>query len=182
MSKSDAEKLSKKDIVSSYVNVKKADSIRNHEVPISQYDLHTMELNSEVQSYQPSICCPECGSEKTWKDGKRKTKGREVQRYLCRSCGYRFSEPKVKLNVSRQLVEGSEPVNDLSHDGIAHLDLPLKESVDDLSFLNGKNVRSHKRTIIGQVLNILRDDSRTRQICVLERESKNLAKSRTAKE
>jgi integrase/DNA-directed RNA polymerase subunit M/transcription elongation factor TFIIS len=36
--------------------------------------------------------CPECGSAKTWKDGLRQTStGRQVQRYICRSCGHRFS-------------------------------------------------------------------------------------------
>jgi len=37
--------------------------------------------------------CPECGSKKTWKDGLRYVQGTPVQRYLCRSCGYRFSDP-----------------------------------------------------------------------------------------
>ena len=35
--------------------------------------------------------CPECGSTKTWKDGIRETRLGPVQRYVCRSCGYRFS-------------------------------------------------------------------------------------------
>jgi integrase len=37
------------------------------------------------------VACPECGSTKTWKDGLRKTVRGEVQRYLCRLCGLRFS-------------------------------------------------------------------------------------------
>jgi hypothetical protein len=36
--------------------------------------------------------CPQCGSQKTWKDGVRKTNYGDVQRYLCRDCGFRFSE------------------------------------------------------------------------------------------
>jgi integrase len=36
--------------------------------------------------------CPECGSKKTWKDGFRYVQGEPIQRYLCRKCGYRFSE------------------------------------------------------------------------------------------
>jgi integrase len=36
--------------------------------------------------------CPECGSKKIWKDGLRYVQGRPIQRYLCCSCGYRFSE------------------------------------------------------------------------------------------
>jgi len=36
--------------------------------------------------------CPECGSTKTWKDGIRQTNDGDIQRYLCRECGYRFSQ------------------------------------------------------------------------------------------
>ena len=43
--------------------------------------------------------CPECSSSKTWKDGLRYVQGASVQRFLCRSCGYRFSE--TSLNVSK---------------------------------------------------------------------------------
>jgi predicted RNA-binding Zn-ribbon protein involved in translation (DUF1610 family) len=41
--------------------------------------------------------CPQCGSKKTWKDGIRETAFGDVQRYLCRNCGYRFSEKKAEL-------------------------------------------------------------------------------------
>ena len=40
--------------------------------------------------------CPECASEKIWKDGLRKTSSGDVQRYLCRICGYRFSQTEPK--------------------------------------------------------------------------------------
>ena len=40
--------------------------------------------------------CPECGSAKTWKDGIRETAFGPVQRYLCRNCAYRFSDPRSK--------------------------------------------------------------------------------------
>jgi uncharacterized protein YlaI len=45
-----------------------------------------------VQSAKPS--CPECGSKQNWKDGLRypRGKGKPIQRYICRECGYRFSE------------------------------------------------------------------------------------------
>jgi len=35
--------------------------------------------------------CPECGSQRNYKDGIRQTKSGEIQRYLCRDCCYRFS-------------------------------------------------------------------------------------------
>jgi hypothetical protein len=36
--------------------------------------------------------CPDCGSERVWKDGLRSTNTGHIQRFLCRDCGYRFSE------------------------------------------------------------------------------------------
>jgi len=42
---------------------------------------------------QPPIKCPECDSLKTWKDGFRYTNLGPIQRYICRNCAYRFSDP-----------------------------------------------------------------------------------------
>ena len=45
------------------------------------------------------VHCPQCGSERLYKDGLRYLKdGSTVQRWLCRNCGYRFSESKNKEN------------------------------------------------------------------------------------
>jgi len=41
-----------------------------------------------------SLHCPECGSNRLYKDGFRHTGTEPVQRWLCRACGYRFSERK----------------------------------------------------------------------------------------
>ena len=38
--------------------------------------------------------CPECGSRRVWKDGFRYVQGKQIQRYLCRECGLRFSSPE----------------------------------------------------------------------------------------
>ena len=40
--------------------------------------------------------CPNCGSQKVWKDGLRHTINGNLQRYICRECGYRFSENSGK--------------------------------------------------------------------------------------
>jgi integrase/predicted RNA-binding Zn-ribbon protein involved in translation (DUF1610 family) len=41
--------------------------------------------------------CPECGSERLYKDGLRYLSNEQtVQRYLCRDCGFRFSWPRVE--------------------------------------------------------------------------------------
>ncbi len=38
--------------------------------------------------------CPHCGSKRLWRDAKRYTVyGDEIQRWLCRDCGLRFSDP-----------------------------------------------------------------------------------------
>lgn len=42
---------------------------------------------------QTVIVCPECGSDKSFKDGKRHYNGLEIQRFLCRECSLRFSDP-----------------------------------------------------------------------------------------
>jgi len=48
---------------------------------------------------QPQPKCPQCGSSRLYKDGIRYLKdGSNVQRWLCRSCGYRFSEQNSQLN------------------------------------------------------------------------------------
>ena len=40
-----------------------------------------------------SPLCPECGSGKVWRDGLRyPMSGNPVQRWLCRVCGFRFSD------------------------------------------------------------------------------------------
>ena len=38
------------------------------------------------------VKCTACGSQRNWKDGMRKTPQGNVQRYLCRDCGTRFTE------------------------------------------------------------------------------------------
>jgi len=43
------------------------------------------------------LCCPKCGEkQRFYRDGLRYLKdGRAVQRWLCRNCGFRFSETKL---------------------------------------------------------------------------------------
>ena len=48
------------------------------------------------------ILCPQCGSKRLYKDGLRYLKdGTSVQRYLCRDCGYRFSDPNILQHVQK---------------------------------------------------------------------------------
>ncbi|MEM3041687.1 MAG: hypothetical protein QXG97_06670, partial [Nitrososphaerota archaeon] len=39
--------------------------------------------------------CPQCGSTRVWKDGFRRNNSFSVQRFLCRDCGYRFSDTRM---------------------------------------------------------------------------------------
>jgi len=63
----------------------------------------TFELKNEVESKElgKAVRCPACTSQCVWKDGIRKTAYGDVQRYLCRDCGYRFSNSKVLPHVGQ---------------------------------------------------------------------------------
>ena len=54
-----------------------------------------------------SLTCPKCGSQDTDRDGHRYLEdGRDIQRFFCNSCGYRFSEKPITIlpgNSNRQV-------------------------------------------------------------------------------
>ncbi len=53
-----------------------------------------------------AVFCPECNSDRLYKDGFRYTNDGQIQRFLCRNCGYRFSNNSYKVcqtNNKRQL-------------------------------------------------------------------------------
>ena len=50
-----------------------------------------------MNTAEPTPKCPQCGSNKLYKDGLRYlADGTTVQRWLCRECGYRFTDPNHK--------------------------------------------------------------------------------------
>lgn len=61
-------------------------------------------LNQSPSTSQELPVCPECGSSRLYRDGFRYSNGGEpTQRYLCRNCGYRFSQSlQTVQNVHRQ--------------------------------------------------------------------------------
>jgi transcription elongation factor Elf1 len=80
-------------------------------------DAKSVESRLHQPPKQPELNCPECSSERLYKDGLRYlSSGESVQRWLCRVCGYRFSEPrpqtlshegvKQSLNTEGGLVSG----------------------------------------------------------------------------
>ncbi|MEM2968653.1 MAG: tyrosine-type recombinase/integrase [Candidatus Bathyarchaeia archaeon] len=66
------------------------------------YDTFSDKANVDSGKSEPAITatvtrltCPQCKSEKLWRDGLRHSAlGDEIQRWLCRDCGLRFSDPE----------------------------------------------------------------------------------------
>jgi integrase/transposase-like protein len=57
-----------------------------------------------------SLLCPKCASKKLWRDGNTYSLlGDKIQRWLCRDCGLRFSDPK-DLQTARKLMKQVETV------------------------------------------------------------------------
>ena len=53
--------------------------------------------------------CPLCGSQRVWRDGTRRTRsGRRIQRYLCRDCGFRFTDPRQRLKAHNRIIDSAE--------------------------------------------------------------------------
>ena len=100
--------------------------------------------------------CPECGSKRLYKDGLRYTKQGEVQRYLCRSCGYRFSEPKVKVNVSTQSLKTLNPEPNFFDTDVTKRNFPIKERHDSLSFQRREDVVSEAKRLLDNAKTELR--------------------------
>jgi len=120
------------------------------------------------------VQCPECSSKRIWKDGIRYIKKAQIQRYLCRSCGYRFSDLKVKVNVIKQSLELSDSVHDLGNLDSVNVRLG-KVGFQDSAFPVGKDVRSHDFPIVGKTINKFLPHSREHQVCASEKGAKNLA-------
>ena len=81
--------------------------------------------------------CPHCGSTKLWRDGQRSPMfGNPIQRWLCRDCGLRFSDPDDTQKA--------------------------KEAVETVEMIESKSLRSKDAIVT------------TRQICVDDKETKNL--------
>jgi integrase/predicted RNA-binding Zn-ribbon protein involved in translation (DUF1610 family) len=63
---------------------------------------------SRPENPEKSLKCPECGSERLYRDGLRRlADGSQTQRWLCRECGFRFSERRVEKPGGKDLKSGS---------------------------------------------------------------------------
>ena len=104
----------------------------------------------------PNQPCPQCGNSKLFRDGKRKLKdGSKTQRWLCRSCGYRFSESNVKVHIASEVSKTLDPI-DNSHKGrIVSSSRTVQESANGFSFLLSEDIRSHNLSSVAKGLNAL---------------------------
>jgi integrase len=58
--------------------------------------------------------CPQCKSFRTWKSGLRSNKSQDIQRYVCRDCDYRFSNP-LRVADCKEAEGSLVPIQENSH-------------------------------------------------------------------
>jgi integrase len=108
----------------------------------------------------PNQPCPQCGSKGPfYKDGLRYVHNGPVQRFLCRCCGFRFSErlpePNQEVKVFGK-VRALKPGSDLAESSVCNQDFSAEKLLDNDSLAFGKNIGSHTVTNTGKGLNALR--------------------------
>lgn len=109
-----------------------------------------------------------------WKDGIRYTTHEEVQRWLCRSCGYRFSDSKVEVNIIKKSLVLPNPVHNLGELDVVNLG-PSEKGLKDSALTLCKDVGSHRFSIVGKAINEFLPNNRECQVCVNKGKMKNLA-------
>ena len=145
---------------------------------VSNASRHTAATGKTPDKARASPQCPECGSSQIWKDGLRYTKNDDVQRYLCRCCGHRFSDTKIQVDVFKEGLELPDAVHNLGY--LDTVDLASRK----VGFQNpplplGEDVGSHDFTDIGKRINSFLPYTRERRVCATERVAKNLSHQRT---
>ena len=65
---------------------------------------------SADDSADTSPQCPQCNSKKVWRDGNRIFCGQKIQRWICRDCGLRFSDPN-DLQQAKRTIENISTVD-----------------------------------------------------------------------
>jgi len=116
-----------------------------------------------MASTEQNLRCPQCGSAKLWRDGIRYTGFGQVQRYLCRNCGYRFSNPNSKT--FQDLVQ------------------PIYRGARGSTQSNSKTVSKRIATIQTKSLKSTSDKTLYRQICVTDAKgAKNLVAAERQKQ
>lgn len=115
-----------------------------------------------------AVKCPQCGCSSLYKDGLRYTAEGQVQRWLCRSCGFRFSESSLKVGEKLQ-VRGQDGLfksrSDLAESSVSEGDCSSEKLLNNLSFPFSEDVGSHGVTFTGKDLNVLRSYYCKHRIC-----------------
>ncbi len=130
--------------------------------------------------------CPRCTSHKIWKDGIRNTRNGDVQRCLCRRCGYRFSsfkqnrvpQLKVKEDVVFQSFKKVHSGPDFAQISVIHCDSTAEEALNDSFFPIREDVSSHRdhaKSTVGKNINDFAS-AIVNAKCTLGKEVKNLVK------
>lgn len=158
------------------------EKVRRGEAGCNSKPLKASDNGLPQPSSQPPKC-PECSSAKVWRDGLRYlSDGRAVQRWLCRSCGFRFSETtthsKVKLNVPCQIFEKPDSGENLLQPYVFERKLPVEPAIEDPSLKLREDITSHSlsgKTITGKNLYTFPDYNRECRVCAPENGAKNSA-------
>jgi len=121
------------------------------------------------------VKCPSCSSQKIYRDGLRPlATGETVQRFLCRSCGHRFSESSKKLNVSGKLFATANTRENHHQVRITTRKAAFQEASNDLPFFAGEDIGSHNLTTVEKQLNTLPYSNSKYRVCATPRGAKNL--------
>jgi integrase/predicted RNA-binding Zn-ribbon protein involved in translation (DUF1610 family) len=76
-------------------------------------ELASVDANSQILSSaeKKTLICPKCGNDKIWRNGQRAIYSESIQRWLCKTCGFRFSDP-VQLESFRTMMAKLKPKNE----------------------------------------------------------------------
>lgn len=130
--------------------------------------------HTHIHSLTHSLQCPKCGSALHYRDGLRYLRtGKTVQRWLCRKCGFRFSESGVKVKVTQKVGEAFNSKKNNHEVRVASGDSSVNVASDGLSFLFGEDVASHNLSIVEKGLNNFPVYKENSQVCA-QKDAKNL--------
>jgi len=104
--------------------------------------------NGKLGSAQPhrssklQLKCPECSSSRIVKAGTRDTTEGPIQRFYCKDCGFRFSDPNRNLNPGPQ-----KPLQKISKQSLKRpVDIPSPRQVCELLTEESKNLTKTQGT------------------------------------
>lgn len=127
----------------------------------------TTRIINGVGGEEASRECPNCHSKKNWKDGVRETTYGGVQRFICRDCGFRFSEKsykEIQTNENRQLcaqleakkLDTAPEIKTVAGEiGKTQQEIEVKIVQYDLALRNKGRSEETRRTYIGALFTLM---------------------------